>query len=84
MEPEEGARFDAQLQNEQYKMMEISRRIVVFQAFPIGNPDAVPKRQYQKKKIYRKINTWDLTGTEIAEKELKAYKAIKSYAITPK
>ena len=56
MKPEEDAHFDAQLQNEQHKMMEIDRCVIALQAFPIGNPDAVPKRQYQKKKIYRKAN----------------------------
>ena len=87
MEPEEGARFDAQLQNEQHKMMEIGRRVVALQAFPIGNPDAVPKWQYQKKKTHGKADARGLTGAEIAGKELQAreaQKAIAGRAVTPK
>ena len=83
MEPEEGARFDAQLQNEQCKLLEIGKRVVALQTFPIGNPDAVPKRQYQKKKTHGKANARGLTGTEIAGKELKAREALESRAITP-
>ena len=58
--------------------------MIAFQAFPIDNPDAISKRQYQKKKTYRKANTRGLTRAEIAGKELKTRKAIESYAITPK
>ena len=89
MECEEGARFDAQLHNKQRKMLEIGRRTIALQAVPINNPDAVPKRQYQKKKIHGKTDTRGLTGAEIAGKELKAReafkarKAIQSRAITP-
>ena len=83
MEPEEGARFDAQLQNEQCKLLEIGKRVVALQTFPIGNPDAVPKRQYQKKKTHGKADARGLTGAEIARKELKAYKAIESRTIIP-
>ena len=84
MEPEEGARFDAQLQNEQYKLLEIGKRVVALQTFPIGNPDAVPKRQYQKKKIYKKTDTRGLIRAEIIGKELKAREAIESRAIISK
>ena len=78
MECEEGAYFDAQLYNKQRKMLEISRRTVALQAVPISNPDAVPKRQYQKKKIHGKTNARDLTGAEITGKELKAREAFKT------
>ena len=43
----------------------------------------VLKWQYQKKKIYRKVDAQGLTGAEIVGKELKACEAIESCAITP-
>ena len=55
-------------------MIEINRYIVVLQVFPIDNPDAVPKRQYQKKKTYGKTDAQNLTGVKIAGKELQAHK----------
>ena len=61
-------------------MIEISRRVIALQAFPISNPNAVPKRQYQKKKTYRKANIRGLTRAEIAGKKLKAGKARKTIA----
>ena len=42
--PEEGARFDIQLQAEQRKLLQISRQALALQAIPIGNPDPAPKR----------------------------------------
>jgi hypothetical protein len=56
-------------------MIEIGRQAIALQAIPIGNPDAVPKRQFQKKKIHGKANARGLSGAEIAAKELKARKA---------
>jgi hypothetical protein len=78
MEPEEGARFDAQLRNEQHKILEIGRRVIALQAFSIGNPDAVPKRQYQKKKTHGKADARGLTGAEVTGKELKVREAFET------
>jgi hypothetical protein len=78
MEPEEAARFDIQLDNEQRKMLAIARQAVTLQAIPIGNPDPAPKRQYQKRKIHGKADARGLTGAEITQKELKAREALAS------
>lgn len=84
MEPEEGARFDAQLQAEQRKMVEIGRQALVLQAIPIGNPDLIPKRQFQKKKMHGKADGRGLSGAEIAKKDLKAREAsLRKTTVTP-
>jgi hypothetical protein len=51
---------------------------VALQAIPIGNPDPAPKRQYQKRKTNGKVNARELTGAEIAQKELKTREALAS------
>ena len=72
MGPEEGVRYDAQLLGEHRKMVEIGKQALALQAIPIGNPDPVPKRQYQKKKTHGKADARGLSGAEIAKKDLKA------------
>jgi hypothetical protein len=87
MGPKEGARFNIQLYREQRKMLAIARQAVILQAIPIGNPDPAPKRQYQKRKIYGKVDARGLIGAEIALKELKAREALASRertTVTPK
>ena len=71
MGQEEGARFDAQMQAQQLKLLDIGRQLLTLQAIPIGNPDPAPKRQYQKRKTHGKADARGLTGAEIAQKELK-------------
>jgi hypothetical protein len=80
MGPEEGARFDAQIQTKQLKILEIGRQALALQAIPIGNPDPAPKRQYQKKKTHGKADARGLTGAEIAQKKLKARQAVARQA----
>jgi hypothetical protein len=56
-------------------MIEIGRQAIALQAILIGNPNAVLKRQFQKKKIHGKADARGLSGAEIAAKELKAREA---------
>jgi hypothetical protein len=56
-------------------MIEIGRQALALEVIPIGNPDAVPKRQFQKKKIHGKADARALSGAEIAARELKAREA---------
>jgi hypothetical protein len=46
MEPKEKARFDRQIEAEQQKLLAIGRIHLELQAFPIKNPDPVPKPQF--------------------------------------
>ena len=41
------------------------------QALPIGNPDAIPKRQFRKKKTHGFANARGLSGAEIAALDLR-------------
>jgi hypothetical protein len=68
MGPEEGARFYAQVQAEQRKILEISRQALVLQAIPINHLDPAPKQQYQKGKIHGKADARGQNGAEIAKK----------------
>jgi hypothetical protein len=86
MEPEEKARFDRQIEAEQQKLLAISRTHLELQAFPIGNPDPVPKPQFRKKKTHGVANARGLSGTEIAGLDLKAREALaqkEKTAVTP-
>jgi hypothetical protein len=49
---------------------------LALQAIPIGLPDAIPTRQFRKKKTHGLTNTYGLTGAEIAAAELKKSKAL--------
>jgi hypothetical protein len=57
------------------KLLKIGRQTLALQAIPVNNPDAIPKRQFQKKKTHGKTDARGLTRTEIAGKELKAREA---------
>jgi hypothetical protein len=72
MEPEEKARFDRQVEAEQQKLISIAQDHIELEALPIGNPDAVPKPQFRKKKTHGLANARGLTGAEVAALELKA------------
>jgi hypothetical protein len=76
MEPEEKARFDRQVEAEHQKLIAIGNEYLQLQAFPIGLPDAVPKRQFRKKKTHGQADARGLTGTEIAAMDLKAREAL--------
>jgi hypothetical protein len=54
-------------------------------ANPIGNPDAVPKPQFRKKKTHGLANARGLTGAEVAALELKAREELARAraAVTP-
>jgi hypothetical protein len=81
MGAEEGARFDTLLAVERQKLLQIGRQTVALQAFPISNPDAIPKRQFQKKKTHGKANARGLSGAEITGKELKAREAREAISV---
>jgi hypothetical protein len=70
MEPEERSRFDAQVEAQQQKLIDIARLHVELQAFPISNPDPVPKPKFRKKKSG--VDARGLSGFEVAALELKA------------
>jgi hypothetical protein len=86
MEPEEKARFDRQIEAEQQKLLAIGRTHLELQAFPIGNPDPVPKPQFRKKKTHGVADARGLSGAEIAGLDLKAREALarkKRTAVIP-
>jgi hypothetical protein len=85
MEPEEKARFDRQVEAEQQKLIFIAQDHIELQALPIGNPDAVPKPQFRKKKTHGLANARGLTGAEVAALELKAREELARAraAVTP-
>jgi hypothetical protein len=86
MEPEEKARFDRQVEAEQQKLISIAQDHIELQALPIGNPDAVPKPQFRKKKkTHGLANARGLTGAEVAALELKAREELARAraAVTP-
>jgi hypothetical protein len=56
MEPEEKARFDRQVEAEQQNLIAIAQDHIELQALPIGNPDAVSKPQFRKKKTHGLAN----------------------------
>jgi hypothetical protein len=70
MELDERSRFDALVEAQQQKLIDIARLHVELQAFPIGNPDPIPKPKFPKKK--GKTDAPGLSGFEIAALELKA------------
>lgn len=76
MEPEERARFDRQIEAQNQKLITISQGHLELQALPIGLPDAVPIRQYPKKKTHGLSDARGLTGAEIAARDLKAREAL--------
>ena len=76
MEPEEKTRFDRQVEAEHQKLIAIGYKHLQLQAFPIGLPDAVPMRQFRKKKTHGLADARGLTGTEIAALNLKAREAL--------
>jgi hypothetical protein len=76
MEPEEKARFDRQIEAEQQKLLAIDRTHLKLQAFPIKNPDPVPKPQFRKKKTHGVADARGLSGAEIAGLDLKAREAL--------
>jgi hypothetical protein len=47
---------------------------VELQALPIGNPDAIPKRRFRKKKTHGLTNARGLSGAEIAALDLRTRK----------
>src|ERR1700733_1111017 len=53
-------------------ILSIAQDHIELQALLIGNPDAVPKPQFRKKKTHGLANARGLTGTEVAALELKA------------
>jgi hypothetical protein len=75
MEPEEKAQFDRQIEAEQQKLLAIGRTHLELQAFPIGNPDPVPKPQFRKEKTHGVADARGLSGAEIAGLDLKAREA---------
>jgi hypothetical protein len=85
MEPEEKARFDRQVEAEHQKLIAISHKHLQLQAFPISLPDAVPMRQFRKKKTHGLADARGLTGTETAALDLKAREALarNKAVITP-
>lgn len=86
MGPEEKARYDRQIEAEQQKLFAIGRAHVELQAFPIGNPDPVPKPQFRKKKTHGVADARGLSGAEIAGRDLKAREALARKdrtAVTP-
>ena len=85
MEPEEKARFDRQVEAEQQKLIAIAQDHIELQALPIGNPDAVPKPQFRKKKTHGLANARGLTGAEVAALELKTREELARTraAVTP-
>jgi hypothetical protein len=85
MEPEERARFDRQVEIQNQKLITISQGHLELQASPIGLPDAVPTRQYLKKKTHGLSDARGLTEVEIAAQELKAREALarNKLMITP-
>jgi hypothetical protein len=80
MLPEEGARFDIQVTEKRRKMLQIGKKAVALQELPIENPDALPKRQFVKKKLHGRADTRGLSEAEIAGRELQAREARKAAA----
>jgi hypothetical protein len=76
MEPEEKTRFDRQIEAEHQKLIAIGHEHLQLQAFPIGLPDAIPRRQFRKKKTHGLADARGLTGTKIAALDLKAREAL--------
>src|SRR6266852_9548886 len=68
---------------EQLKMVEIGKQALALQAIPIGNPNAILKWQFQKKKTHGKADARGLGGVEIAARELKARESRPRTIITP-
>jgi hypothetical protein len=85
MEPEEKTRFDRQVEAGHQKLIAIGHEHLQLQAFPIGLPDAVPTRQFRKKKTHGLADARGLTGTETAALDLKAREALarKKAVVTP-
>jgi hypothetical protein len=85
IKPEEKARFDRQVEAQNQKLITIGQGHLKLQALPIGLPDAVPTRQYPKKKTHGLSDARGLTGAEIAARELKAREALarNKRVITP-
>jgi hypothetical protein len=85
MQPEEKARFDRQVEAEHQKLIAIGQRHVKLQAFLIGNPDAIPKPYFRKKKTHGVADARGLTEAEIAALQLGERKALarKRTAVTP-
>ena len=67
--PEEQRRYAHQVDIKHQKLLTIGRHHLELQAFPIGNPDPLPKQQYRKKKDHGRANARALTGAEINERE---------------
>jgi hypothetical protein len=76
MEPEERSRFDAQVEAQQQKLINIARLHVELQALPIDNPDPVRKPKFRKKKDRGKADARGLSGFEVAALELKGREAL--------
>jgi hypothetical protein len=70
---------------EQKKLIAIAQDHIELQALPIGNPDAVLKPQFRKKKTHGLANARGLTGAEVAALELKTREELARTraAVTP-
>jgi hypothetical protein len=75
MNEEERHRFDGQARAvgraSEQQLLQLAQQRVVEQALPIGQPDAVPKRTFAKKKTHGLADARELTARELAERELK-------------
>lgn len=76
MEPEGRARSGRQVEAEHQKPIVIGQEHLELQALLIGLRDAVPMRQFRKKKTHDLADAPGLAGAEIAVLELKARQAL--------
>jgi hypothetical protein len=60
----------------QQKLVTVGQEHLALQAILIGLPDAIPTRQFRKKKTHGLANARGLTGAEIAAAELKKSEAL--------
>src|SRR5437764_1047237 len=84
LQPEERARFKAQLKTEHQKLISAGEQHLKMQTIPINKPDAIPKKLWKKKKEHDKADARALTGAEIAEKQHHELQAAYIKATTAK
>jgi hypothetical protein len=82
LQPEEKARFEAQILREQEKLVEIGQRHLALQSLPMGLPDALPRPSGRRKRTQGGSRL--MTGPEVAAVELKARERLAKQAVKGK
>jgi hypothetical protein len=84
--PEERSRFNVQYIRANAAAKDLAERHEELSLIPIGQPDAVPKKQWRKKKNHGKANAPGLTAAQSSDKDrLEADRLArgKARAVTP-